>query len=70
MRRWNETETRELIARDIAWIVDHNGGAERVVVVDYPEASFKGKTLCSPTARRPRSAIALASSVLVPQTHW
>ena len=44
-RRWNDPETRERIARDIAWIVDHNGGEERVVVVDYPDAAFVGKTL-------------------------
>ena len=44
-RRWNHPETRERIARDIAWIVDHNGGEERVVVVDYPDPAFVGKTL-------------------------
>ena len=44
-RRWNDPGTRERIARDIAWIVDHNGGEERVVVVDYPDATFVGKTL-------------------------
>ena len=44
-RRWNDPETRERIARDIAWIVDHNGGEDRVVVVDYPDAAFVGKTL-------------------------
>ena len=44
-RRWNDPETRSRIARDIAWIVDHNGGADRVVVVDYPDAAFVGKTL-------------------------
>lgn len=44
-RRWNDPETREQIARDIAWIVDHNGGEDRVVVVDYPDAAFVGRTL-------------------------
>ena len=44
-RRWNDPATRERIARDIAWIVDHNGGADRVVVLDYPDESFIGKTL-------------------------
>lgn len=44
-RRWGTPETRQLIARDIEWIVDHNGGPDRVVVVDYPEPSFNGKTL-------------------------
>ncbi len=44
-RRWNDPETRARIARDIAWIVDHNGGADRVVVVDYPDSAFVGKTL-------------------------
>ncbi|MDE2803786.1 MAG: amidohydrolase family protein [Gemmatimonadota bacterium] len=44
-RRWSDPETRARIARDIAWIVDHNGGENRVVVVDYPDSSFVGKTL-------------------------
>jgi len=44
-RRWGDPEMRARIARDIAWIVDHNGGADRVVVVDYPDAAFVGKTL-------------------------
>ena len=44
-RRWNDPVTREHIARDIAWIVDHNGGADRVVVLRYPDESFVGKTL-------------------------
>jgi N-acyl-D-amino-acid deacylase len=44
-RRWNEAETRNLIARDIHWIVDHNGGPDRVLVIDYPDASYIGKTL-------------------------
>ena len=44
-RRWNDPATRARIARDIAWIVDHNGGADRVVVVDYPDSTFVGKTL-------------------------
>ncbi|MCY3676129.1 MAG: amidohydrolase family protein [Gemmatimonadetes bacterium] len=44
-RRWEDPATRARIARDIAWIVDHNGGEDRVVVVDYPDAEFVGKTL-------------------------
>ena len=44
-RRWNDPGNRARIARDIAWIVDHNGGEDRVVVVDYPDAAFVGKTL-------------------------
>ena len=44
-RRWNDPATRERIARDIAWIVDHNGGAERVVVLRYLDEAFVGKTL-------------------------
>jgi len=44
-RGWKDAETRERGARDIAWIVDHNGGADRVVVVDYPDEAFVGKTL-------------------------
>ena len=44
-RRWADPELRGLIARDIAWIVDHNGGADRVVVVGYPDSTFVGRTL-------------------------
>ena len=44
-RRWNDPADRAVIERDIAWIVDHNGGADRVVVVDYPDRDFVGRTL-------------------------
>lgn len=43
--RWADPEVRPRIERDIAWIVDHNGGPDRVVVVDYPDSTFVGKTL-------------------------
>ena len=51
-RRWNDPATRELISRDIAWIVDHNGGAERVVVLRYPDEAFVGKTLAELATER------------------
>ena len=44
-RNWSNLSIREIITRDISWIVDHNGGQDRVVVVDYPESNFVGKTL-------------------------
>ena len=44
-RRWQEPNMRKLIARDIEWIVDHNGGPDRVVVVDYLDSDYNGKTL-------------------------
>ena len=44
-RRWNDSAARKRIERDIAWIVDHNGGADRVVVLRYPDESFTGRTL-------------------------
>ena len=44
-RRWSDPADRAVIERDIAWIVDHNGGADRVVVVDYPDRDFVGRTL-------------------------
>jgi N-acyl-D-amino-acid deacylase len=43
--RWADPVVRPRIERDIAWIVDHNGGPDRVVVVDYPDSTFVGKTL-------------------------
>lgn len=54
-RRWQMPARRELIARDIEWIVDHNGGADRVVVVDYPDESFIGKTLAELARERNES---------------
>ena len=51
-RRWNDPATRERIARDVAWIVDHNGGADRVVVLRYPDESFVGNTLAELAAER------------------
>ena len=44
-RRWADPATHVRIARDIEWIVDHNGGPDRVVVVGYPDSAFVGKTL-------------------------
>ena len=44
-RRWADPLSRSAIARDIEWIVDHNGGPDRVVVVGYPDSAFVGKTL-------------------------
>ena len=44
-RRWADPELRGLIARDIEWIVDHNGGPDRVVVVGYPDSTWVGRTL-------------------------
>ena len=51
-RRWAEPETRKIIARDIMWIVDHNGGPERVVVLDYPDSTYVGKTLAELAAEQ------------------
>ena len=44
-RRWSDPELRGLITRDIEWIVDHNGGPDRVVVVGYPDSTYVGRTL-------------------------
>lgn len=44
-RRWEEPATRREIARDIEWIVDHNGGTDRVLVLDYPDSSWVGRSL-------------------------
>ncbi|NIP60790.1 MAG: amidohydrolase family protein, partial [Gemmatimonadetes bacterium] len=51
-RRWSDPGTRRLIERDIRWIVDHNGGEDRVMVVDYPDSSFVGKSLAQIAAER------------------
>ena len=44
-RRWADPELRALIARDIEWIVDHNGGPDRVIVVGYPDSTWVGRSL-------------------------
>lgn len=44
-RRWADPEMRRRIAQDIEWMVDLQGGPDRVVVVDYPEKGVVGKTL-------------------------
>jgi N-acyl-D-aspartate/D-glutamate deacylase len=44
-RRWEDPGTRKKIARDIEWLVDHNGGPDRVVVVDHPDPGLVSKTL-------------------------
>ncbi|MFQ5792697.1 MAG: amidohydrolase family protein, partial [Acidobacteriota bacterium] len=44
-RNWSDPAKRKRIERDIQWIVDHNGGPDRVVVVDYADRSLVGKTL-------------------------
>ncbi len=51
-RRWADRDTRKTIARDIAWIVDHNGGPDRVLVVDYPDSSYVGRTLADLAAEQ------------------
>ncbi len=44
-RRWADPAARARITRDIDWIVNHNGGADRVLVVDYPDRSLIGRNL-------------------------
>lgn len=44
-RRWANAEIRRRITRDIEWLVDHNGGGDRIVVLSYPDSSYVGKTL-------------------------
>jgi N-acyl-D-amino-acid deacylase len=44
-RRWTDPVTRRLVERDIAWLVDHFGGPERIIIVDYPDPTYVGKSL-------------------------
>lgn len=44
-RRWSDPALRRKIARDIEYMVDHQGGPDRVWVVDYPDPASVGKTL-------------------------
>lgn len=54
-RRWQDPETRKTIARDIEWIVDHNGGPGRVMVVGYPDTTWVGKSLAELAAEQERT---------------
>ena len=44
-RNWAASGTRELIARDVDWRVDHNGGEGRVIVVAHLDETLVGRTL-------------------------
>jgi N-acyl-D-amino-acid deacylase len=44
-RRWTDPVTRRLLERDIAWLVDHFGGADRIIIVAYPDPAYVGKSL-------------------------
>jgi len=44
-RRWADPVKRPILERDIAWLIDHFGGADRIFVVDYPDRSYVGKTV-------------------------
>jgi len=44
-RRWADPGKRPIIERDIAWLLDHFGGADRIFVVDYPDRAYVGKTV-------------------------
>ena len=41
----DDPATRKLIERDIEWMVNHQGGPERHIIVDHPDRSLLGKTL-------------------------
>jgi N-acyl-D-amino-acid deacylase len=43
--RWSDPQAGLLLARDIEWMVDLQGGPERVLIVDHPDRSIVGKTL-------------------------
>ncbi len=44
-RRWEDPEARALIERDIQWEVNHNGGPDRVYVLDYPDPRLVNRSL-------------------------
>jgi N-acyl-D-amino-acid deacylase len=44
-RRWTDPVVRPILERDIAWLVDHFGGADRITIVAYPDPSSVGKSL-------------------------
>lgn len=41
----SDPSTRKLIQRDIEWMVNHQGGPDRHIIVDHPDNSLLGKTL-------------------------
>ena len=44
-RRWEDPAKRARIRRDIEWEVNHNGGPDRVYVLDHPDDLVVGETL-------------------------
>jgi N-acyl-D-amino-acid deacylase len=51
--------TRALIERDIAWEVDHNGGPDRLYIVDHPDPALLGRRMDQLSAERGVSYIDL-----------
>lgn len=43
---------RALLDEDIAWLVHQQGGPERLIVVDYPDATLIGRTVAAVAAER------------------
>ena len=53
----DDPATRKLIERDIEWLVNHQGGAARHIIVDHPDDSLFGKTLADVSEARGESYI-------------
>ncbi|WP_082989944.1 N-acyl-D-amino-acid deacylase family protein [Woeseia oceani] len=49
--------TRKLIERDIEWIVNHQGGPDRHIIVDHPDRALLGKTLLEAADAREESYV-------------
>lgn len=44
-RNWSDPGARGKLEQDIAWLVEHDGGPDRVLVVDHADEGVVGKTL-------------------------
>lgn len=53
----DDPATRKLIERDIVWLVNHQGGPERHIIVDHADSSLLGKTLAEVSEARGESYV-------------
>lgn len=48
---------RRVLEQDIAFLIDADGGADRLLILDHPDSTLVGKTLAEAAARRGKSDV-------------
>ncbi len=67
-RRWNDPALREKIRRDIAHEIDRRGGAERILIFDFPDPKLVGKSLAE--IARERGEDPVDTAVWIQMNGW